>query len=133
MDQWMNKRSDPALMLSTNSEEIIIAQSKNRAHEQSHWRATIFMSNAKTPAFPPARSSGSPRGAVCSYPDATSPRRFLNFHLKQEIWKEKESFLSIFKTLKMLKKDPFVLDISGLRGKFKNCPRVPLNSRRYGL
>ena len=49
MDQWMNNRSDTALMFSTNSEEeIVIALSKNRAHEQAHWRATIFMSILKT-------------------------------------------------------------------------------------
>ena len=54
MDEWMNNRSDTALIFSTNSEEeIVIAQSKNRAHEQAHWRATIFMSIAKTRAFPP--------------------------------------------------------------------------------
>ena len=51
MDQWMNNRSDTALMFSTNSEEeIVIALSKNRAHEQAHWRATIFMSISKTGA-----------------------------------------------------------------------------------
>ena len=63
----MNNRSDPALMLSTNSEEEIVnAQSKNRAHEQAHWRATISSQLQKHEHSPPARSSGSPRGAVCS-------------------------------------------------------------------
>ena len=67
MDEWMNNRSDTALIFSTNSEEeIVIAQSKNRAHEQAHWRATISSHLQKHEVFPPARSSGSPRGAVCS-------------------------------------------------------------------
>ena len=65
MDEWMNNRSDTALIFSTNSEEeIVIAQSKNRAHEQAHWRATIFMSIAKTPALEFRVTQV--RGAVCS-------------------------------------------------------------------
>ena len=53
VDQWINDHRDPALLPTNREEEIVIAQSKNRAHEQAHWRATIFMSIAKTPAFPP--------------------------------------------------------------------------------
>ena len=60
MDEWMNNRSDTALIFSTSSEEeIVIAQSNNRAHEQAHWGATIFMSIAKTRAFPAPAPSGS--------------------------------------------------------------------------
>ena len=53
MDQWMNNRSDTALFSTNSEEETVIAQTKNRAHKQAHWRATIFISFAKTRSIPP--------------------------------------------------------------------------------
>ena len=87
MDQWMNNRSDTALVFSTNSKEkIVIALSKNRAHEQAHWRATIFMSIAKTLAG--ARFVADPNTI---YRTAS--------HLIPEIRKELGSFLADFREI----------------------------------
>ena len=52
MDEWMNNRSDTALMFSSNSEEeIVITLSKNRAHEQAYWRHVNSIAKTRAGAW----------------------------------------------------------------------------------
>ena len=90
IDQWMNNRSDPALMLPTNSEEeIVIAQSKNCAHEQAHWRATIS-SQLQKHEHPPPRLGvqGRPGARFVADPNTIYLTASHASHLIPEIRKE---------------------------------------------